>query len=493
MSLVQKLNVAEKSTEAISRHHRPVRSGHGLKIRTNTTAVRMLFSGLAIFCDFSAIMTSSLLTGWLYHQGLFGTVTPTADLLRHGYVIALLFMLPITLRGEYTINRYLMIGGHLRQTFLLWNIAVLTAILLAFLTKTSAEVSRGTSILFYCCGFALILFLRLVLVRIVQAQARAGNVATRRIFLIGFEDDIRNFIERHKPWTQGLDVVSSAIIRDNASLKDDLALAAATARVLRPDDVFILAPLAQSDAIDACIRSFQTVTASIHVIPERMFDGFVDIQMGRVGTIKSLNVVRKPLTLFEQFQKRVFDIVVSGLALALLSPLLALVAIAIKLDSRGPIFFLQRRYGFNQEPFRIYKFRSMSTMEDGRIVRQVSKNDSRVTRVGRFIRRTNIDELPQLLNVLFGDMSLVGPRPHALAHDQMYERQIANYARRHNVKPGITGWAQVNGFRGETDTCEKMRGRAEHDLQYIDHWSMLLDLRICFLTLFSAKSYNNAL
>ncbi|MCC2096399.1 MAG: undecaprenyl-phosphate glucose phosphotransferase [Hyphomicrobiales bacterium] len=471
---------------------RAVRPGTALKWRNNTSLVRILFACLAALCDFSAIMVSSVAAGWLYHEGLFGTATPTTDLLLQGYVISLLFLLPIALRGEYTINRYFMFNGHLRQTFLLWNIAVLTAILLAFLTKTSADVSRGASILFYGIGFTFMLSIRLVLVRIVQSQALAGGIASRRIFLIGFEDEISGFIERHKPWTQGIDIVSSAIIRDNASLKDDLALAAATARVLRPEDVFVLAPLSQRDAIDACVKSFQNVPASIHLIPERMFEGFADLQFGRIGTISSLNLVRKPLTLIERFQKRVFDIVMSSVALLLLSPLILLVAIAIKLDSRGPVFFLQRRYGFNQEPFRIYKFRSMSTMEDGRVIRQVSRNDSRVTRVGRFIRRTNIDELPQLLNVLFGDMSLVGPRPHALAHDQMYERQIANYARRHNVKPGITGWAQVNGFRGETDTCEKMRGRVEHDLQYIDHWSMLLDIRICFLTVFSSKSYKNA-
>jgi lipopolysaccharide/colanic/teichoic acid biosynthesis glycosyltransferase len=243
------------------------------------------------------------------------------------------------------------------------------------------------------------------------------------------------------------------------SLNDDLMLAAASARVLRPEDIFILAPLTQREAIDACLSSFQRVPASIHFVPERLFDGLANIQFGRIGTINSLQLVRKPLTLFEICQKRLFDMVLSGIALVILSPLFALIALAIKLDSRGPVFFLQRRYGFNQEPFRIFKFRSMTTMEDGRIVRQVSRNDVRVTRAGRFMRQTNIDELPQLLNVLRGDMSLVGPRPHAMAHDQLFDRKIVNYARRHNVKPGITGWAQVNGLRGETDTQEKMRMR----------------------------------
>ncbi|MBV9244967.1 MAG: sugar transferase, partial [Methylobacteriaceae bacterium] len=147
---------------------------------------------------------------------------------------------------------------------------------------------------------------------------------------------------------------------------------------------------------------------------------------------------------------------------------------------------------FNQQSFRIVKFRSMITSEDGADVRQAVRNDSRITRVGAFMRRWNIDELPQLINVLKGDMSLVGPRPHALAHNQHYERKIALYARRHNVRPGITGWAQVNGFRGETATEDRMRSRIEHDLYYIDNWSLWLDLRILALTLLSPKAFRNA-
>jgi lipopolysaccharide/colanic/teichoic acid biosynthesis glycosyltransferase len=156
------------------------------------------------------------------------------------------------------------------------------------------------------------------------------------------------------------------------------------------------------------------------------------------------------------------------------------------------VFFRQRRYGFNQQPFRIIKFRTMTTLDDGDVVPQATNDDRRVTRVGRFLRRWNIDELPQLVNVLKGDMSLVGPRPHALSHNREYERKISLYARRHNVRPGITGWAQVNGFRGCTDTDDKMRQRVDHDLYYIDNWSILLDLRILLLTVFSRRAYRNA-
>jgi lipopolysaccharide/colanic/teichoic acid biosynthesis glycosyltransferase len=164
----------------------------------------------------------------------------------------------------------------------------------------------------------------------------------------------------------------------------------------------------------------------------------------------------------------------------------------IRLDSPGPIFFLQRRYGFNQREFRIVKFRTMTTLDDGGEIRQAARGDPRITRVGRWLRRWNIDEIPQLFNVLMGDMSLVGPRPHALAHNRDYERRISLYARRHNVKPGITGWAQIHGFRGQTDTDDKMRQRVEHDLYYIDNWSIWLDLRILAQTVLTPTAYRNA-
>ena len=169
-----------------------------------------------------------------------------------------------------------------------------------------------------------------------------------------------------------------------------------------------------------------------------------------------------------------------------------MIALAIKLDSPGPVFFLQRRYGFNQETFRILKFRTMTVTEDGAAVRGATRDDPRTTRVGRILRRINFDELPQLINVVRGQMSLVGPRPHALVHNQQYEHTIANYARRHNVKPGMTGWAQIHGLRGEITSETKMRLRLEHDLYYIDNWSFGLDLRIFAATMLSPKAFENA-
>ena len=179
--------------------------------------------------------------------------------------------------------------------------------------------------------------------------------------------------------------------------------------------------------------------------------------------------------------------------LILLWPLLLLVAILIKFDTPGPVLFRQTRLGFNNDPIQVLKFRSMTTYDETQDeFRQAARNDPRVTRVGRVIRRTNIDELPQLLNVLRGEMSMVGPRPHAVAHNDMFADQICRMFRRHNVKPGITGWAQVNGLRGETDTFDKMQKRIDHDLYYVDNWSFFFDLKIMIMTVISRQAYTNA-
>jgi exopolysaccharide biosynthesis polyprenyl glycosylphosphotransferase len=186
------------------------------------------------------------------------------------------------------------------------------------------------------------------------------------------------------------------------------------------------------------------------------------------------------------------DVFLSVVALLILSPLLMLVSVAIKLDSPGPIVFRQKRKGFNGRDFKIYKFRSMTVLEDGQTISQATRGDRRVTRVGRILRATSIDELPQLFNVLNGEMSLVGPRPHAIAHDNEYNESIANYAFRHHVKPGITGWAQIHGFRGGTADVDLMKKRVELDIWYINNWSLWLDLWIILLTCFEVARGRNA-
>jgi putative colanic acid biosynthesis UDP-glucose lipid carrier transferase len=180
--------------------------------------------------------------------------------------------------------------------------------------------------------------------------------------------------------------------------------------------------------------------------------------------------------------KRTMDIALTGAAFLVAAPLMAMIAIAVKVTSRGPILFRQRRYGLNGESINVYKFRSMTVCEDGAVVAQATRDDARITSLGKFLRRTSLDELPQLLNVLQGKMSLVGPRPHAIAHNEMYRKLISGYMIRHKVRPGITGWAQVNGLRGETDTVEKMSARVKFDIDYLNSWSPWLDIKILLRT-----------
>jgi putative colanic acid biosysnthesis UDP-glucose lipid carrier transferase len=232
-------------------------------------------------------------------------------------------------------------------------------------------------------------------------------------------------------------------------------------------------------------------TASIYMVPETRWAENVTLSSIEIAGIPLLSIHDTPIIGVAKLLKRLMDLVLGGLALVLLSPIMLLTAIAVRLDSPGPIFFRQIRYGERGQSIHVYKFRSMY-IDDGGPLRQVSRIDPRVTRVGKFLRRTSLDELPQLLNVLAGSMSLVGPRPHAVVHNELYRQQINGYMLRHSIKPGITGWAQVNGLRGETDTLDKMERRLEYDRYYITHWSLSLDIRILFLTVWTVIHGDNA-
>jgi putative colanic acid biosynthesis UDP-glucose lipid carrier transferase len=224
-------------------------------------------------------------------------------------------------------------------------------------------------------------------------------------------------------------------------------------------------------------------TASIYFVPDMFVTDLIQGHSSNVCGVPVISVCESPFLAVDGFLKRASDIVFSSLILALISPVLLAVAVAVRLSSPGPIIFKQRRYGLDGQQIVVYKFRSMTVTEDGGVVPQAQKNDARITPLGAFLRKTSIDELPQFVNVLQGRMSIVGPRPHAVAHNELYRKLIKGYMVRHKVKPGITGWAQVNGFRGETDTLEKMQGRIDYDLDYLRNWSLRLDTHIILRTL----------
>jgi Undecaprenyl-phosphate glucose phosphotransferase len=340
------------------------------------------------------------------------------------------------------------------------------------------------------------------LTRLISVLTKTGRLHSQRALLIGRNADVTSFMTRHQPWNSGL-MVQDMLIFDEPEpgetakerderINAELAFAVTRARSTAPEVIVVALPWSEHALIDKCVEAFMTMPVSISLAPEKILDRYERPRMSQVGSVSILELQPAPFTSSELVAKRCFDFVMAIVLLVLCIPLFAFVALAIKLDSRGPVLFFQKRYGFNQQSFRIVKFRTMTSLDDGAVVQQAKAGDVRITRVGRVLRRLNIDELPQLLNVVQGRMSLVGPRSHALAHNKEFEHKIAIYARRHNVKPGITGWAQVNGLRGERDTNDKMARRVVHDLWYINNWSFWLDLAIILRTVFSKKAYHNA-
>jgi Undecaprenyl-phosphate glucose phosphotransferase len=467
------------------------RRNHRRRLASAPKAVAEIgFGYLAALFDFCAIVVAAAAADTLYKLATFGLLPIVEPVTEVGILIGALVIVCNIQRSEYTIRNFDDFSGHIARCFSVWNLAFFCVLALGFFTKTTDVFSRGATGVLYVVGLLTLGGARVAMVGLVGVTKRNGLLPRRRLAVVGFESELSTFLRRYDLSKSGMEIVSATAIREGETyLGDDLALAAAMVRVLRPDDIVIAIPWTQTRIIESCVDAFLRTPAEIHLGPEAILDRYSKAEVAQLGPISSLNLTRRPLSVVQRIEKRIFDTTLAALALALLAPLFAIVALLIRLDGPGPIFFLQRRYGFNQEPFRIVKFRTMTAMEDDANLIAATRFDPRVTRVGAFLRRTSIDELPQLLNVLAGNMSLVGPRPHALAHDQRYDSRIDQYARRHNVKPGITGWAQVCGLRGEIASDEKMRRRVEHDLHYIDNWSLWLDVKIIGLTVFSSKAH----
>jgi Undecaprenyl-phosphate glucose phosphotransferase len=467
-----------------------------------TALTRAVFFVGVFLIDVAAIISMSLLTGVIYHLIVHGHEGEPVSFLQVGVLSAIIFAIANLFRDEYALANFYNFRPHVRRSIQLWNVTFVCLLALAFLAQMTVIYSRGWIVLFYGSTICVLLGLRYLFVLATVRGSQAGLLSAQRIFLVGTGRHIDEFITRYRPRRLGMKIVGchflapvephAPIQARRLAMAHDLEAAILSARSVEPEAIFLVMPWSDTQTINRCAESFLALPVEIHLGPEQVLDRFENIQLSKHGPMASLQLTRMPLLRLERLEKRAFDLVFAAAGLVLLLPLFVVVAALIKLDSPGPAFFLQRRYGFNQKPFRIIKFRTMATLDDGEVIHQAKRNDPRVTRVGFWLRRWNIDEFPQLLNVLKGDMSLVGPRPHALSHNQDYERRISLYARRHNVKPGITGWAQIHGLRGETDTEEKMTKRVEHDLYYIDNWSPWLDVTILIRTVFSPSTYRHA-
>ncbi|UPK02288.1 undecaprenyl-phosphate glucose phosphotransferase [Bradyrhizobium sp. 170] len=371
-----------------------------------------------------------------------------------------------------------------------------------FLLKVSGDYSRATIVAQAVSVFITVLCTRAIWFSLLQPAIASGLIDARRIILIGDPSHCSRFSAR--AFATGLRTIrsfdfptartdTSVVARPGAvqALPDTRQLVA-DCRLLRADDIVILTSELEVRSALALASALSDLPVDVHVVPIGSIDLMAVSRITQFGNMVTMRICQCPLTPFNRAIKRAFDVAAAIAGLILVSPLFVIVPLAIKLDSRGPVLFRQTRHGYNNEPISVLKFRTMTVMEDGGNFKPVVRHDPRVTRLGRFLRHTNIDELPQLINVLAGSMSLVGPRPHATSQNEVFAELISSFFRRHNVKPGITGWAQVNGYRGDTDTLEKMQRRVEHDLYYIDNWSLLFDLRIILLTFFSREAYANA-
>jgi putative colanic acid biosynthesis UDP-glucose lipid carrier transferase len=382
-----------------------------------------------------------------------------------------------------------------------WILAILGLIAFAFLTQTSVFYSRRFFISWFLLGLGLFFVVRIVLWHQLDRWRAAGRFGLN-VAIVGADEPARAFLRhlsttstgRYRvvgvfddlPGTIGTDVEGFAV---SGTLEDLIAFA----RTQPIDEIIVVVPWQDSDRLHGIVRALRVLPINVKMCPN--VGGWTVPAQGfqPLAGIPMLSVLERPLSGWSLVLKAIEDRVLSAILLVLLAPVFALIALAIRLDSPGPVLFRQRRYGFNNNPIVVYKFRTMAhAPQDEANVPQATRDDPRVTRLGRLLRRTSLDELPQLLNVFKGEMSLVGPRPHAVAHNERYATIIDGYLSRHRVKPGITGWAQVNGLRGETDTPEKMRARVQHDLFYIDNWSLLFDLKILLLTPFHGFVNRNA-
>lgn len=458
---------------------------------------------LAILLGCAVASVLSVIIGVTYQTVAYGDVGRPWLQAGFGFTAGLFYAVPFLARGEYTIPAYLAGGRRPQRIFMSWNAAFLAILTLLFLTQTTVDLSRVMVVTFYIVGLMAMIALESGVRTAVIFGLREGILPPRRIMLIGTPAANAALDQRLRSAGSeteriGVRVIAIANLpltemeQPGDAMASALEQAVIKARALLPDEVVVATRIDDDQVIDQVVSAFEQLPVAIHLDAGEIVSRFKDVALRHVGSAATLSIAELPLTPFQTIVKRLFDIVGSLICLAIAAPLMALIALAIRLDTRGPALFKQCRSGFNRRRFTIYKFRSMTTADNGPVVEQAKKNDPRITRIGAILRRTNLDELPQLFNVLKGDMSLVGPRPHAVAHDEDYERRILGYPRRLNMKPGITGWAQVNGLRGETDTVDKMRRRVESDIYYIENWSLMFDLYIMLLTIASPKTFRNA-
>jgi Undecaprenyl-phosphate glucose phosphotransferase len=452
----------------------------------------VMVSGVLRLIEFGLLFLSGLAVYAVY-------VGTSTHLHWHYPVIALLGSLLTVILFEltdcYQISALLRPARNAGRMLLVWSGVFAVLALAGFLMKVSSDFSRMWFASWFVLGFVLVLGMRLVLSRMVRRWARNGRMERRAVIVGGGK--AAELLIRSVEMQPDNDIRICGIFDDRDDRRSPPVVAGYPklgniseliefARIARIDMLIVSLPITAETRVLSLLKKLWVLPVDIRLSAHSNQLRFRPRAYSYIGSVPMLDIFDKPINDWDSVAKRAFDIVFSLIGIVLFSPVMLATAVAIKLDSRGPVLFKQKRHGFNNEEIEVYKFRSMYADQCDPTARSaVTRNDSRVTRVGRFIRRTSIDELPQFFNALLGTLSLVGPRPHAVyaqSHNKLYNEVVDGYFARHRVKPGVTGWAQINGWRGEIDTDEKIRKRTEFDLYYIENWSLWLDLKIMLLT-----------
>ncbi|WP_448146125.1 exopolysaccharide biosynthesis polyprenyl glycosylphosphotransferase [Labrys miyagiensis] len=445
-------------------------------------------AGIDLILILSAITFAPVI--YLYFStGAYPGFSPFLKVAVESGIVAVLFLI---VRRSYEFKNLISLRSQLSTYLQAWLIGFLVVMIEAFMTQTSADYSRGGMLFAFVPGLALACAARFAIFDALRQRLQRHEIVVSSAFLIllGERRDADAAVSRLRSrgiMVSGLYSIPAANLIGSDQMREAvLAKAVHNARIAvsasRCDQIFIMAPWRVENALGRLQHLLRRVPVPVTLMPDTFaFDAHNARPVDLAG-LSGLEIQRAPLSWSERAGKRAVDIAVAGAALPLLSPFLALVALGVLITSGRPILFRQHRRGFAGRTFQILKFRTMRVTENGPVIRQAERHDPRVTKFGAFLRKHSLDELPQIWNVLVGDMSLIGPRPHAQAHDDQYDPLIETYAMRHHVKPGITGWAQINGHRGETPTVQHMEARVAHDLWYINHFSLRLDFYIAAKT-----------
>lgn len=446
-----------------------------------------IVAGVVDFCLMALVPAA---VGIVYLDGYPENHLTAGACLAAGSVMAFLHVCVAWAHGLYRFPVLMAPLLKLGRVFKVWILTALLFIIVITLLAQTLKIPGLPIISALPAQILLLLFARWVFAKATQALVSTGSLQGRRIVTIGESAELVRLSPAFLLQCFGLMEVCWLAVATNPSRRTDELLAGidravAAAGEYRAEEFLLALRWDSKHLLEAIRARLRSSSIPVRLLP----DHNVRAMLAQHGFAPErglfpLTLHKTGLSAFERLAKRAMDIIGSATAIVLLLPIFLAAAIAIRLDSGGPVIFRQKRTGLNGKEFVIFKFRTMTVLEDGPAIRQVSRGDHRVTRVGKFLRRSSIDELPQLFNVLKGDMSLVGPRPHAVAHDKHYKAVINDYSFRHYVKPGITGWAQVNGLRGETPSLQQMAERVELDRWYIDNWSIILDISILFRTCF---------